>query len=332
MRAGARNRLDQHLPRASCARLLRRERHRAGLRPAASPSTTRTTSWRIIKRAMRRAGHRRNALPAGASSRHLSNAKNAAARPAQSAEQGGRLRRRSPPGLPALPASAHAAGNAMDFDDLLMLTVAACSQRRPERARQATSAASATSWWTSSRTPTSPRSPGASCSRRDDAQHRAWWATTTSSIYWWRGADIRNILELRARLPGREGGPAGAELPLRAEDPRRGQRGHHQEPQRKDKNMRTDRGRGCARPGRGSQRRARRGPVRRQRGAKLSRGGQGRRAGRTGRGGGALPHRRAEPRARGAVRALCDRLPGHRRTKFYERAEIRDLIAYLTIS
>ena len=45
------------------------------------------------------------------------------------------------------------------------------------------------------------------------------------SIYGFRGADIRNILSVRGRVPRREGRQARAELPLDADDPRRRQRG-----------------------------------------------------------------------------------------------------------
>ena len=46
------------------------------------------------------------------------------------------------------------------------------------------------------------------------------------SIYAFRGADIRNIVRVRARLPGREGRAARAELPVDAEHPLGGERGH----------------------------------------------------------------------------------------------------------
>ncbi len=51
------------------------------------------------------------------------------------------------------------------------------------------------------------------------------------SIYAFRGADIRNVLGLRGRLPRRHHHQARAELPLDADDPRRRQRDHRQQPQ-----------------------------------------------------------------------------------------------------
>ena len=122
---------------------------------------------------------------------------------------------------------------------------------------------------------------------------------------------------VRARLPGRQGHPPGAELPLHAEDPRRRQRGGHPQPQAQGQEPVDPEGGGRARPGRGGQRRARRGAVRGQRGAEAAGG----RGGRRGpglparRGRRPLPHQRAEPRARGAVRPLRHRLPGHRRAQ-----------------
>ncbi len=46
---------------------------------------------------------------------------------------------------------------------------------------------------------------------------------------------------------------------------------------------------------------------------------------------GLLPRQRPEPGARGHPGAVRDPLPGDRRTKFYERAEIKDAVAYLQL-
>ena len=93
------------------------------------------------------------------------------------------------------------------------------------------------------------------------------------SIYGWRGAEVRNMVRLPARLLRRAAGPARGELPLHPGRARRGQRGHRREhrPDRQDlahgeagRGIGDARGRG-GRAGRGGVDRRRVAPPRRGR-------------------------------------------------------------------
>ena len=81
------------------------------------------------------------------------------------------------------------------------------------------------------------------------------------SVYSFRAADIRNILDFERGLPRGRGDQARAELPLDADDPLRGQRGHRPEPREPaEEALDGDRGR-RADPALRADRRARGGPL-----------------------------------------------------------------------
>ena len=130
--------------------------------------------------------------------------------------------------------------NAMDFDDLLMKAVQLL-ERFPERLATLPARASASCSSTSTRTPTTRSTAWPACSPRSTATS-AWWATTTSRIYALARRRHPQHPRVRARLPRRGGRPAGAELPLHADHPRRRQRGRSTRNRgRKGKSLWTDR-------------------------------------------------------------------------------------------
>ena len=113
---------------------------------------------------------------------------------------------------------------------------------------------------------------------------------------------------LPGRLPGRDGRPPGAELPLDADDPQRRQRGHRPQPG-PDGQAPVDRpGRGRPRQGPRARRRARRGALRRGGGRAARRRGRQPRRDRD-----LLPDELAVAGPGGHARPPRDRLPGHRR-------------------
>ena len=149
---------------------------------------------------------------------------------------------------------------------------------------------------------------------------------THNSIYGFRGADITQHPRVRGRLPRRARRQARAELPLDADHPRRRQRGDRQQP-RAHGQAAVDRPRG-GRSDQGARdgRRARRGAVRRRRDRAARR--RGRVAARRSRSSTGPTRSRGCSRTRWCGREIGYQVIGG--TKFYERAEIKDAIAYLT--
>ena len=120
---------------------------------------------------------------------------------------------------------------------------------------------------------------------------------------------------------------ARAELPLDADDPQRRQRGHHPQP-RADGQVAVDRPRrGRSGQGARARGRARRGAVRgrRDRAAASTRASRARRS----RSSTGPTRSRGCSRTRSCAREIGYQVIGG--TKFYERAEIKDAIAYLTV-
>ena len=197
------------------------------------------------------------------------------------------------------------ASNAVDFDDLLMLTVQVL-ERFPEALER----------WTK----TFRYVLVDEYQDTNHAQYRLLQLLAgesknvcavgdpDQSIYAFRGADIRNILEFERDFPETQDDRARAELPLDEHDPPGRERRHPAQPRAQGEEPLVGARRGRARPRDRGRGRARRGAVRRvrDRGA--------RRAGLLGLGDrGLLPDERAEPRARGHPRPAGDRVPGDRR-------------------
>ena len=148
------------------------------------------------------------------------------------------------------------------------------------------------------------------------------------SIYCFRGADIRNILDFEDDFPDAARGQARAELPLDADDPRRGQRGDRATTAAQmAKTLWTDVGQGDPIQVRElddehAEARFVAGEIERL----VDEGGVARRRSPSS----TAPTRsRACSRTRSCAREIAYQVIGG--TKFYERAEIKDAIAYLTL-
>ena len=210
------------------------------------------------------------------------------------------------------------ASNAVDFDDLLMLTVQVLESFPEARER----------WQKAFRYILVDEYQDTNHAQYRLLQllaekHRNVCAVgdPDQSIYAFRGADIRNILEFERDFGETQDDRARAELPLDEHDPRVRERGHLEQPraQAEEPLVGARRGRPGARArGRG---RARRGALRRRRDRAARRGGLQRQRDR-----GLLPDERAVARAGGRARPPGGRLPGDRRPALLRarRGEGRD--------
>ena len=295
-----------------CARLLRREAQRMGYKSTFTIHDE-DDRRRLIKRCMEELNIDPKRYPPESISRQISDAKNQLLGPAQFREKGGRFAQIAAD-VYELYEKRHAEMNAMDFDDLLMKTVELLEgyPDRLEHYQQAFRFVLVDEYQDT-----------------NHAQYRlakllagahgnlAVVGDDDQSIYSWRGADIRNILEFERDHPDAE--------VIRLEQNYRSTQKildaanavvtHNRK--RKGKNLWTPRGEGALvqvvevnderaeaqfvasevqklleGEAKGAERAYRPDEVVRP-----------------------LPHQRAEPRARGAVRAVRDRLPGHRRAQ-----------------
>ena len=209
-----------------CARLLRREAQRMGYKSTFTIHDE-DDRRRLIKRCMEELNVDPKRYPPESISRQISDAKNQLLGPAQFREQGGRFAQIAAD-VYELYEKRHAEMNAMDFDDLLMKTVELLEgyPDRLEHYQQAFRFVLVDEYQDT-----------------NHAQYRlanllagahgnlAVVGDDDQSIYSLARRRHPQHPRVRARPPRRGGHPPGAELPLHAEDPRRGQRGGHQQPQ-----------------------------------------------------------------------------------------------------
>ena len=289
---------------AACGRILRREAQRLGYRSNFT-IYDQADQIRLVKRCLEELERDpKRFTPRGIHSQ-ISNAKNTLVGPEEYTERVASFYDQTVAEVYDLYQKRLFASNAVDFDDMLFLTVDVL-ERFPEAREK---------WQEAFRYILVDEYQDTNHAQYRLLQllaekHRNLFAVgdPDQSIYGFRGADIRNVLEFEHDFPGSYS--IALEQNYRSTqhilDAANGVISHNRE--RKEKNLwselgdgdpvRVDRGRG----------RARRGALRRRRDRAARRGGLLRQRGR-----GLLPHERAEPRARGRPRAPGHRVPGDRR-------------------
>ena len=246
-----------------CARLLRREAERIGYTSSFTIHDE-DDRRRLIKRCLEELNLDPKRFAPEALARQISDAKSQLIGPEQFRERIGGFFAQATADVYALYEKRHAAMNAMDFDDLLMKAVqllerypgasGALPARLPLRARR--------------RVPGhQPRPVPAGQSAGRAAPQSGVVGDDDQSIYSWRGADIRNILEFERDYP--EAAVIRLEQNYRSTQCilDAAQRRRHLQSRAQGQEALDAARQGRARPDRRGGRRARRGPVRGQRGA-----------------------------------------------------------------
>ena len=292
---------------AACGRILRREAERLGYRSNFT-IYDQADQVRLVKAVPGGAGARPEALHPARHPRPDLEREEPARRPRRVREPGrSRSTTRRSPRSTSCTSGGCFASNAVDFDDLLMLTVDVL-ERFPEAREQL---AAGVPLRPRRRVPGhEPRAvPAAAAARRRSTGTCCAVGDPDQSIYAFSGADIRNILDFERDFPGTRDDRARAELPLDELDPRAPRtRVIANNRERKPKDLWSELGDGepvRVHRGRG---RARRGALRRGRDRAARRGGLLRARDR-----GLLPDERAVARARGRARPPGRPVPGDRR-------------------
>ena len=305
---------------AACGRILRREAERLGYRSSFT-IYDQADQVRVVKACLEELGKDPKRFTPRGIHAQISNAKNQLVSPEEYTARVASFWDQTVAEVYELYQRGLAASNAVDFDDMLMLTVDVL-ERFPEALER---------WQHAFRHVLVDEYQDTNHAQYRllqllAAKHRNVLAVgdPDQSIYAFRGADIRNILDFEEDFGGARHGRARAELPLDERDPRGGERGHRQQPRPEAEAALV--GARRRRPGRGrrGRGRARRGALRRRRDRRLVESGY------------SAAELAVFYRTNAQSRVLEDVLVRQGvpyqvigGPRFYERAEIKDAVAYL---